>query len=405
MTGSSTLESSSSGSTASGGVDQEVPCEPEPSVAPVSCAKRPGVLRVVELIGRALLSVGAVVLAFLAFQLWGTAAQHHQAQNELADELARSLALHRPGPARNEATTDGDNGKGSLSFPGLDGALGSAESEEETKLGEVVIVPSRPRPAPGTPVARIQAPTIGLDKTVVGGVGRPQLQAGPGLYPISPLPGHRGNVAIAGHRTTHGSPFGELDELLPGDPIVLETVDGVFTYRIEGQLTADGDVRGHRIVEPDAVDVIADLGDSRLTLTSCHPRYSDRQRLIVTAVLEGPAVAFPTPGPAALVPDRLEPVIEGGPGSRRPDEPTGDAQPPGGVSSPSSSGLDEPLGWQLQRWPEAATWALVLVATLAPAILLRRRRRRVLALASLVVLSSYPLIELFSVVDTMAPAW
>lgn len=376
----------------------------ERPVEPADRAGRPWLHRVGERIGKALFGIGAVVLSFLAFQLWGTAVQHHQAQDDLADELARTLAQAESGRVSGASPVDANAGGGPASIASLEGLSGSSAGRGETQSADVVVVPDRPRPDPGAAVARIEAPTIGLDKTVVEGVGRPQLRAGPGLYPISPLPGHRGNVAIAGHRTTHGSPFAALDQLQPGDPIVLETVDGVFTYRVEGQHTAGGDILGHRIVEPDAVDVIADLGDSRLTLTSCHPRYSDRQRLIVTAVLDGPAVVFPPAEPAAraLVADRLQRTVD----AERPGGVVGPNEgQPVDVASPGATGLDEPLGWQLDQLSEAVWWALILVVSLVPAILLRRRRRRFLAFAALVVLASFPLVALLSAVDTMAPAW
>jgi sortase A len=413
MTGVGAAESVRSDGAVPAPVDTSGPVrrELEPPTQPERRVVRPWGYRLVERIGQVLLVAGALLLSFLAFQLWGTALQHERAQDDLADELARDLAEHATGRTVEGVTAEvgGDNasaggpsGREVASQPGT-----SRNDDGGTGLSDLVVIPNRPRPEAGAALARIEAPTIGLDKTVVQGVGRPQLRAGPGLYPISPLPGHRGNVAIAGHRTTHGSPFAELDQLQPGDPIVLETVDGLFTYRVEGQRTPEGDVSGHRIVEPDAVDVVADLGDSRLTLTSCHPRYSDRQRLIVTAVLEGPAVAFAAAEPAepALVPDRLEQLADDRPGARGADRTSSGERPPRGAVVPSSTGLDEPLGWQFERWPEAGLWALVLLVTVVPAVLLHRRRGRFLALASLVVLSSYPLVQLFSVVDAMAPAW
>jgi len=350
--------------------------------------------RAVDVVGRVLIVLGGLVLSFMAFQLWGTAVQHDQAQSELADELSRRIAQHRSQPQVepvDQAVSQAD----------------PAPSPEvvEREMSGVVTVPSRPRPDAGAAIARIEAPTIGLDKTVVEGVGRPQLRAGPGLYPVSPLPGHQGNVAIAGHRTTHGSPFAQLNKLAPGDPITLETIDGAFVYRVEGQRTDEGEVIGHRIVAPDAVEVVADVGDNRLTLTSCHPRYSDRQRLVVTAVLEGPAVTFPVQqGPGrSMIADRLESSVGSERGLVAGAEPGG--SPPSEVGAPPISGLEEPLGWQLDRLPEATIWALAAVAALIPSALLHRRRRRVLAVLALVVCAGYPFVSLLSVLDKMAPAW
>src|SRR5205085_1071336 len=81
-------------------------------------------------------------------------------------------------------------------------------------------------------VAQLRIPKIGLDSIVVNGVGRSDLRKGPGHYPDTPLPGQRGNAAIAGHRTTYGAPFGNLDQLAPGDSIIVRTLEGVFEFRV-----------------------------------------------------------------------------------------------------------------------------------------------------------------------------
>jgi len=207
--------------------------------------------------------LGVVVLAFSAFQLWGTGLLEERAQRDLAAELESAIQRQKVASPRRQ-----DDSSRSLSDRSAS-ALGDGNPEVGALL--------RRTPLSGSAIARIEAPSIGLDKTVVEGVGRNQLREGPGHYPVTPLPGHGGNVAIAGHRTTHGAPFGDLDQLEPGDPITLDTVDGLFTYRVLGQEQPDGTVGGYRVVTPEAVEVIANSGDDRLTLTSCHPRYSNRQ--------------------------------------------------------------------------------------------------------------------------------
>jgi sortase A len=130
------------------------------------------------------------------------------------------------------------------------------------------------------------------------------------------MPGEPGNVAVAGHRVGKGSPFLDLDQLRPGDPIVVETADAWYEYGVLGDpqsgdlsVTVDG-VPGRQIVDPSAIGVIAPVpgqpeaapGGSYLTLTTCHPKFSAAQRLIVHAVLAGPPVsrAELPDGPAAL---------------------------------------------------------------------------------------------------------
>ncbi len=141
-------------------------------------------------------------------------------------------------------------------------------------------------PSPGEPVARIVIPRINVDKVVVEGVEVADLRKGPGHFPGTPLPGEAGNAAIAGHRTTYGRPFGDIDQLQPGDEIRVSTVLGEAVYQVAGT----------QIVQPEQIEVIEDFGDNRLTLSACHPKYSAAQRIIVFATLVGepsPAVAGP----------------------------------------------------------------------------------------------------------------
>ena len=90
------------------------------------------------------------------------------------------------------------------------------------------------RTEPGDPVGRLRIPAIGLRTVVVEGTDPDELRAGPGHYPGSVLPGQRGTVALAGHRTTYGAPFRDVDALDRGDRMELATPYGTFTYRVDG---------------------------------------------------------------------------------------------------------------------------------------------------------------------------
>ncbi|MXV90108.1 MAG: sortase [Acidimicrobiia bacterium] len=153
-------------------------------------------------------------------------------------------------------------------------------------------------PDAGEAIARIIIPSIDVDTIVVAGVEIDDLRKGPGHYSTTPLPGQPGNAAIAGHRTTYGAPFGRLAELNAGDAIIVETLQGRFVYRVlPGQPGMAGHTLGFRIVAPTALEVLDDVGDNRLTLTTCHPKYSSKKRLIVHAALVGdPVVRLPRPG-------------------------------------------------------------------------------------------------------------
>lgn len=127
----------------------------------------------------------------------------------------------------------------------------------------------------GQPLGRIRIPSIGVSKVVVAGTDTSSLRLGPGHYPGTPLPGARGTVAIAGHRTTYGAPFRRLDRLGRGDRIELRMPYGTFVYRVELR----------RIVPPTEVSVTRRVSYDRLILSACHPLYSAAKRIVVFARL------------------------------------------------------------------------------------------------------------------------
>ena len=214
--------------------------------------------RAAAVIGRALITVGVLILHFVAYQLWGTGIYASQQQSRLRREFSTEL---RKTPTTTTPTTN---------------PTSTATTE-----------PSPPPPPPGNAVARIQIPKIGLDAIVVDGIATDDLRMGPGHYPLTPLPGQRGNAAIAGHRTTYGAWFGNLDQLSTGDEILIRTVQGFFTYRVYQQLVVDpSDVA---VLNPDPAR------PATLTLTTCNPKYSASQRLVVKAALDSPTPPLPPP--------------------------------------------------------------------------------------------------------------
>ncbi len=138
----------------------------------------------------------------------------------------------------------------------------------------------------GDPVGRIRMPSIGVSEVFVEGTGTADLRRGPGHYPATPLPGQRGTVAIAGHRTTYGAPFHDVDDLRRGDRIELAMPYGRFTYRVERT----------RIVPPTATEVTDRVSYDRLVLSACHPLYSAAQRIVVFARLERAEARGPAAG-------------------------------------------------------------------------------------------------------------
>jgi sortase A len=127
----------------------------------------------------------------------------------------------------------------------------------------------------GDSLTRIKIPALDVDVVVVEGISASALRAGAGHYPATPLPCEDGNVSIAGHRTTYGKPFANVDRLKEGDTIILETPVGSCTYELS---------RAPYIVKPEVLSVVANDPTKRtLTLTTCHPKGSAAQRLIVKA--------------------------------------------------------------------------------------------------------------------------
>ena len=149
----------------------------------------------------------------------------------------------------------------------LDRQLASPEIKAAYEAGQVPI---------GDSLTRLQMPSIDIDVVVVEGTTSSALRAGAGHYADTPLPCEQGNVAIAGHRTTYGRPFHNLDRLKPGDDIILETPVGSCTYEV---------VKPPFIVAPDDLSVVENTPSGMLTLTTCHPKGSAAKRLIVQAAL------------------------------------------------------------------------------------------------------------------------
>ena len=199
-------------------------------------------------VGRALVAVGVLLFLFVAYQLWGTGLAEERAQRALRSDFEARLSSPPTLPVPEQAAT------------------------APTPI---------PPPELGEAMARLEIPRLDLEKLVVEGVGVEDLKKGPGHYPGTALPGERGNMAIAGHRTTYGAPFYRLDELEEGDAIVLTSVAGRFRY----------EVRQSMVVTPEDVWVLDPSEEGRLTLTTCHPRYSAAQRLIVVATLVDPPPA------------------------------------------------------------------------------------------------------------------
>ena len=131
----------------------------------------------------------------------------------------------------------------------------------------------RKKPLSGDAIGRLEIPAIGVKDYVVEGTDTANLRKGPGHYPETPLPGERGTVAIAGHRTTYGAPFRNIDKLKRRQVIKLDLPYGRFVYHVERT----------KIVDDSDFSVLRKVRHDRLVLTACHPLYSAAQRVVVFA--------------------------------------------------------------------------------------------------------------------------
>ncbi|MEY4173699.1 MAG: hypothetical protein RI900_864 [Actinomycetota bacterium] len=315
---------------------------------------------VVGNIGRMFITVGLLMFAFVGYQLWGTGIKTAQAQDDLEQQFIELL----------------------------EGASTSTTVPDTTVPGDIVTsttVPTAPSTPIelGAPVARLRIERIGLDYTVVEGVRVPDLQRGPGHFPETPLPGQYGNAAIAGHRTTYGAPFGDLDRVVPGDIIEVGTLAGTYNYRVTGSVVVSPAAYG-------AVIPTIDFSKATLTLSTCTPKYSARQRLIVQAEIV-PETSATLVRPAILGPSTGAPVSVAPPGPVTGSTIVGETVPP--TTATTSTAVTTPVdelagtstgedafqqGWFSDRdaIPHAIAWGVALLLVVIGSWFVGKRARR-----------------------------
>jgi sortase A len=244
------------------------------AVAPISppasgSAPRQHWRTVVRGLGQTLITAGLVILLFVAYELWWTGLTTRRDQHKLLTTL------------RNEWSH-----------------------------GQKIA-----NPPLGSGIAILRIPRFGPKYmfVVVQGTSTADLIKGPGHYPGTAMPGKVGNFAVAGHRTTYLHPFYNLNELKSGDPIVLETRNKWFTYTVENiphtnaryqEIVSPGDIQVAYPV-PDQPNLSAVPTQKVLTFTSCNPRYSASQRIVVHALLTNTTTKRPGVVPPALAGYRL----------------------------------------------------------------------------------------------------
>ncbi len=222
-------------------------------------------------LGELLITLGVILLLFVAWQLYWTDFTADRAQASTTDTLQHSWSQD---PARAPGATQVD--------------------------GKVKQVPL------GDAFALVRIPRFGKKyvKPILQGTDLPILDKGVGHYTGSQMPGQVGNFAVAGHRVTYGKPFNEIATIKPGDAIVIETATTWYVYRA---------VR-HVIVTPDHVEVVAPVPqhpgatptEAWMTMTACNPEYSARQRYVEFSKLQEVLPKSKGQVPAALAGIRVK---------------------------------------------------------------------------------------------------
>lgn len=214
----------------------------------------------VRVIGALSALAGVLVLAWaLAVWQWQdpiTLLLNKRAQSELANEYETRVAEVRA-PALAQTAEPAPKAKPAPNWRKL-----AARYRKDTETGD--------------PVGRLIVPRLGVDAIVAMGTDSATLKTGPGLHPTTGFPGQGRLTYVAGHRTTYGAPFSDIDDLKPGDRITFELPYGTFRYR----------VTGHRIVRADALEVLESRGREEIALQACWPRFFASHRYLTYAKLE-----------------------------------------------------------------------------------------------------------------------
>jgi sortase A len=182
----------------------------------------------------------------------------------------RSAAVGLPGEGSSTTaptTTSSTTGPGTTTVP--------------TTLPPTTAAPALPQPTPPpadpyanvpvTPVGEISIPKIGLDTTYYEGVWLTVIDVGPGHWPGTASAGGYGNMVLAGHRVTHTHPFRNIDQLVPGDDIIVRDATGTYTYQVTSS----------EVVTPDQLWIVDQKPGHAITLFACHPPGSATYRYVV----------------------------------------------------------------------------------------------------------------------------
>lgn len=202
-----------------------------------------------SVVGELLITAGLFVLLFVAWELWWTDIQADREQDHIREQVISDWEPD-PGfqgedidPAVPAEVAEGSGAWGILYVP---------------RLGEEWSVPI--------------ADGVSLDVINDGVVGR---------YPSSPRPGEDGNLAVAGHRQTNGSILWDMDQVVPGDTMYVQTANGWWVYEtVQNHIVMPSAVE---VLDPDPMNPGGPVNGQWLTVTTCHPLYTTRERMVTHA--------------------------------------------------------------------------------------------------------------------------
>jgi len=204
--------------------------------------------------GELMITFGLILLLFAAYEVWGKAAIVADHQQDLNAQLDQQWATDDP----------------TVGLPTIPGA------------GTPTAAPPALPPPSGSGIGRLYLPRLDKHWVVVEGVAPADIKYAPGHYPGTAMPGQVGNFSVAGHRIS--AIFWDLDQMRPGDAVVVETQSSWFVYRVTESV----------VVLPTSVEVVAPVPghpgqqatQAMLTLTTCNPKFNNYQRLVVHAQLD-----------------------------------------------------------------------------------------------------------------------
>jgi sortase A len=264
------------------------PTPPKRHHAPMTAGDR--VRTVIRGIGQTLITAGVVILLFVVYEVYVTNVFAHREQTRVHNALEKKWA----------------QGKDPLPLPGA---------------GNIAI-------PIGSGIANLYMPRFGKDYgfTIVQGTDAASLEKGPGHYTGTALPGAEGNFAVAGHRVGKGEPFLNLDRLQPGDAVIVETGRDWYVYRVKGtkgnlSATVPDGVPGREIVSPSDGNVLLPVpnhpdstpSERLMTMTTCHPKFTATQRMIVYAALS-PGLTVAKPKATSGMPASIKALYDSGAG-------------------------------------------------------------------------------------------